>query len=358
MDIKQNIEKYISEKPIETSYFIFLLFGGLVFLIYYLDIQYLPELDLFSSVQLLSFVAITALLLLFFTIMMIIFPGVFWQYHIKKSFDQLNSWTNNQLNKNIWFIAPIVFIHISIFCCSYLSVKNYFHFTVWVLLLIFLNLLWITLFWYRAKKIIRDSYPTREVAKEYIYFVFLSFMSSGFSGLSILMLNLMFLQGNQQNITMIITMCIITLLIIISNLMVIAKPNHIKSIYWFSILGLTTFLCIILLTDQTARFPKSIMKTYKLGNIQPLSIIMNKEGCIDTNMTLEHHQIKNKEGKNIKFDIENDRCIISNITILWRIGKESYLELNNIKVKVGKETREYFRFPVSSSSIKRWNIIN
>ena len=64
IDIKQKITDYVSNNIIATLSFVFLLFGGFVFFIYYLDIQYLPDLNLVSSITLLIFVSLTRLLLL------------------------------------------------------------------------------------------------------------------------------------------------------------------------------------------------------------------------------------------------------------------------------------------------------
>ena len=362
MNIKQKIEEYISESPIKTLYFIFLLFGGLVFFIYYLEIKYLPEINLLGSIQLLTFASVTGVLLVFSTIIMLIFPGLFWQSYIKDSFDKLDMWSGNQINKIIWFILPIILIYISIISYGYISIKyQTLNFFIQLLIPIVINSLWVIVFLYQVNKLVPVVLLKKTFFSEYVKFVFFSCLSSVISALPILIFSFVFLQEYQQNISrLVFGVLAITILIIVSNLLVIIKPNHINSIYWYSVLGFMSFLSIISLTGQTAIFPKAIMKTYKLGNIQPLSVIIDKQGCLNINKSLKSHQATNEKGEIIQFEIEDDSCIISNINIniLSRIGGESYVEIYNLKAKAGTKTIDNIRFPIPSSSINTWNLTN
>jgi vacuolar-type H+-ATPase subunit I/STV1 len=85
MNIEQKIKDYISENIVKTLSFMFLLFGGLIFFIYYYSIQYIPSFNLITSVQLLVIASITGLLIVSSTIVMLILPSLFWQRFINKS---------------------------------------------------------------------------------------------------------------------------------------------------------------------------------------------------------------------------------------------------------------------------------
>ena len=113
MDIKRKIIEYVSANIITASSFIFLLFGGLIFLIYYLDIRYLPDLNLITSVTLLAFASFTGIILLFSTMFMLIFPGYFWNNSVQDIPEVTNIWYDNQSKKIksflyllLWFSFP------------------------------------------------------------------------------------------------------------------------------------------------------------------------------------------------------------------------------------------------------------
>jgi predicted transcriptional regulator len=75
---------------------------------------------------------------------------------------------------------------------------------------------------------------------------------------------------------------------------------------------------------------------------------------------MKFHQAKDKKGKILKFEIKNDICTLPDVLILSRLGEESYLEKKTHTCKYSnkkEETECNMRFPISSSSIKTWNLI-
>ena len=364
INIKQEIEKYISENIIKTLSFIALLFGGLVFFIYYLDIRYLPELNIISSVQLLTFASVTGFLLVFSTTTILIFPGIYWLNSIQSSFNQVAKWSVVKINKTIWFVLPIISIYLALICFIAISVKYpalhwFYKLTVPIIII----LIWILLLWWQSSRkspISKKAPISKQILnKKYSNFAILSFISSFISIYPIFMFCIILLRDGMVNIEGFVfkILCIATI-VIVANSIIINKPNDISSIYWYSILGLLSLLIAIYITEQTATFPRVIMNIYKLGNIEASSVILDKQGCLEVNKSMKHHEAKDKKDQIIQYEIEDETCIISNMNILSRIGKESYVQINKINIEEGKGEKDNIRFPVPSSSIKRWNLIN
>ena len=301
IDIKQEIEKYISENIIKTLSFIALLFGGLIFFIYYLDIRYLPELNLIGSVQLLVFASVTGLLLVFSTIAILILPGLFWQNFIRNSFNQIAEWSGVKIHKIIWFVLPIIFVYASMISYVVMSIINQnINLYTNLAILITINLIWMIILWNKSRKNIPIIVTKQAFYVKYVEFAISSLLSSIISVLPILLLSVVFLQEYRQDIKSFLWgLLAITIIVIFNNWLVIAKPKDTNSIYWYSVLGLISFLTIISLTDQTATFPKAIMRTYKLGNIEASSVILDKQGCIEVNRSMKFHEAICKTDKDV-----------------------------------------------------------
>ena len=265
------------------------------------------------------------------------------------------------------------YIYISLIIYGYIASKGKTIFGILAIIaFLIINLFWIFWFLCRVDKLIH-FYSL--ISKRFLYtrranFVFLSFYNSIFSVFPILLLTPVLLEKYQQDInSFILVMLSITFIVITSNIFIINKPNNINSIYWYLILGSITLVIITIFTGQISLFSKKIMSIYKLGNIKPAAVIIDKQDCIHINKLLKFHRVK-KEAKNDNeketkddenyFSIENDSCIIPNMNILSRIGKESYVEIYNLKAKRenGKKEQINIRFPIPSSSIKKWNLIN
>ena len=275
-DLKKEIIKYVKENIIKTFSFIFLLFGGLIFYIYYLDIQYLPELNLISSVQLLVFASLTGILLVLSTISMLIFPGIFWQKNIYGNETIANIWSDKLLRITVIFIIPIVLFYLSFFTyigqrSGLINIKDKWMW-IWI---VSLNLLWIiSLYVWGLFKPKIQNVPWKSFCINYFKCIGLSAYGSLVSILPILLLAFIFLDEYNGNLnSFVISYSLLTLYIIFSNIIVIGKPENVNSIYWFFTVGLISLLLVITFTNKAAIFSKAIMRTYKLGNIQASSII-------------------------------------------------------------------------------------
>jgi len=293
-EIKKEIIDHVKKNIIASFSFIFLLFGGLIFYIYYLDIKYLPNLDLISSVQLLAVASLTGFLLVLSTISMLIFPGLFWQKYIFTNETLTNVWSNKLSRIIVIFICPTI----SVYYYLYSLVANQSGF-----------------------KIIK-----------YHKYMVLAYYASIISILPTMLLILVFLSSYKDDIKNFDIGCLFLIVcIVISNSIAIGKPEDVNSTYWFFTVGLISFLSITVLTNTASTFPKAIMKTYKLGNIETSSIIVDKQSC---------NTINNP-----------------NVLILSKLGTEAYIEFDEINIKIKDKEYKTMRFTIPSSSIITYNLV-
>lgn len=367
IDIKEKIINYVSNNIIATLSFIFLLLGGFIFYIYYLSIQYLPDINLVSSVTLLTFVSFTGLLLLFSTILMLIIPGILWHSVIQQSFSKIAAWSDNHISRATWFIVPISLVYTSVILCTFISIKySTINLIISLLIFIAINCLWIGFLFLKGKKLVYNNLSEqvrlKQYYKKYLEFAFWSGVSSFISILPILLLSFIFLKEYQQDLNgFFIGLVFLTAYIIVSNLLVIATPNNVNKIYWMFVLGLLSFSIVTLYTEQAVTFPRAIMRTYNLGNIEA-SVVLNKSGCnvLDQYMelyeVLEIDGLTNKQNNRIQpIEIKNDLCTFPNMHILSRLGKESYVKIN---IKKSRKEIEEIKFSLPSSSIISYSKTN
>lgn len=359
-DIKKEIIDHVKKNIIATFSFIFLLFGGLIFYIYYLDIKYLPDLNFINSVQLLVFASFTGILWVLSTIAMLIFPGLFWQKKKKKNEIIANVWSNRLLRIILIFIIPMLCVYLSF----YIYIVDQSKFNIikyqWT---IFFNLLFILLLYvWGLLKHKTQQIAWKRFLIDYGKCMGLAYYGSFISILPIVLLALVFLDNYKEDKKSFAIGCLLlTIYVVFSNVIIIVKPENVNSINWFSRVGLISFLFITVFTNTTSTFPKAIMKTYKLGNIEASSIIVDKEGCNTINKLMKFYKVKDPSNKDklLHFTIENDSCFIPNVHILSKLGKEAYIEFDEISIKI--KNKEYknktMRFVIPSSSIITYNLI-
>jgi len=371
-EIKKEIIDHVKKNIIASFSFIFLLFGGLIFYIYYLDIKYLPNLDLISSVQLLAVASLTGFLLVLSTISMLIFPGLFWQKYIFTNETLTNVWSNKLSRIIVIFICPTI----SVYYYLYSLVANQSGFKIikyqWIvilnLILIFILYIWgqvkyNSLQVHGKKFIIKhkiQQFTWKNFLFDYVKYMVLAYYASIISILPTMLLILVFLSSYKDDIKNFDIGCLFLIVcIVISNSIAIGKPEDVNSTYWFFTVGLISFLSITVLTNTASTFPKAIMKTYKLGNIETSSIIVDKQSCNTINKTLKLYKVKDpkKEDGFLHFPIKKESCIIPNVLILSKLGTEAYIEFDEINIKIKDKEYKTMRFTIPSSSIITYNLV-
>jgi hypothetical protein len=340
--IEKKIKDYISENIVKTLSFIFLLFGGLIFFIYYYSIEYIPSFNLITSVQLLVTASVTGLLIVSSIIAMLILPSFFWEKAINKNEGLIFVGIDRSQRILIFFAIPMLFVNGSIIA-SFYSQK------VWILTF---NILWLVGLGIYILIVNKQNSKNINLYWSYFGFLALSAYYTVTSILPIFVLSFIFFETSVEQVIKSISINCAILLVIVTtiNIIILFKPEKIGFIYWNSVLGLVSFVMITTLTNTAATFPKAIMRTYKLGNIKVSSLVLDKQGCTIVNESMKFHQAKDKKGEILKFEINNDICTVPDVLILSRLGEESYIEKKTQTCKYPskkEETKCNMRFPLS-----------
>lgn len=304
----------------------FLLFGGAIFVYYYANIGYMPDFDLKSSVTLLAAASITAIIIVILFIVILILPGFFWANSWANESPIKSNWEGEDGHKTLyktalWFGLPIISIYgfLVIFTFSWLISIPYFICVTIASYLIIFN---------------RSTLSKKQSLEETLKMIFSSFVCALlafipiFFVLSLSVSNVSTSKGSPAFIG-----SIVAGFIVLTNVLVTAKPKGIKGVIYYPTLGAVAFYVVFSSFEIFYRIPERVMEIYKFGSIDTESIILNNEGC-NTVLTL---------GLISKVTPEK-QCILSNAKILSRLGKDMYLEI------------DHTRFTLRNSEILSWSV--
>ncbi|MGZ5056320.1 MAG: hypothetical protein ACXWAT_15455 [Methylobacter sp.] len=126
---------------------------------------------------------------------------------------------------------------------------------------------------------------------------------------------------------------VVVLFIAFANIMAVAKPPKISGFLWYPGLGLITLYVLVSGFGVSYRIPERVMEIYKLGSIHTKLIVFKSDGC----ETLKIIGVT-VSGEN------NKQCSLSGVKILSRLGKEMYLEKDNLK------------FTINNTEIVSWSV--
>ena len=343
MGYKKRVLEYVFSNLTAVLWSTFLLFGGAIFFAYYYSIEYMPKLDLASSVTLVATASVTALILTIAFAFAFIFPGAVWRETVDSNSILKRLWHDNNHKKYglqllIWFVVPMLATYVSLIFWVY----QQYPFSLLVFLLCFIALYFVS--WHRLNlKLI--EYLIEYV--KYWAFSFLCFLCSCFTFLLVYRIESNFAEKETNWLSVSLTI----VFILLTNFLVIVKPENIFSFYWYSILGLITFAVVTgILLNQLNLIPSLVMKQFQFGNINNSFIVLKEEGChiVDkyTYSALQEAN-KNQAGNSKttqKTNIENALCILTDINIISRLGEEYYLE-------VKKDNQKLVRFTIPSSNV-------
>lgn len=104
------------------------------------------------------------------------------------------------------------------------------------------------------------------------------------------------------------------------------------------ILGFMALLMVGLLFGKFDRIPYSVMKIYKFGNIEASELVLEKGAC----------ELLKTLGVDVLVT-NYDICIVEDVLILSRLGRESYL-------KIDQDESTSLKFTIESSSVVSWTL--
>lgn len=323
---KKKIIEYVYTNLATTLWSIFLLVGGAVFVIYYFSIHYMPDLDLKSSVTIVATSSITALFLTISLMLLFIAPGVIWGQTIDSNSKLKDLWHDGDKKKLSvlwWFGGSIFFVYLLLI--SFLTFPSF-----WLLssILIIIYFLIIFIFAWIKFKLSWDIF-----LKEFFYFILISFVNSFLFFLPLYLIYQFVSVKELSNFQSICLVVIFGISLVFLNAFTFLK----KDFFWYLGVAFITFLLIVGVFQEFNFIPSRVMEIYKFGNIKASSLVLDKKGCQILETLGYKHQIK------------NDMCIVKNVTILSRLGKEYYLEISKDNNK-----KNVMKFPIPSSTVLSW----
>ena len=316
---KSKLQEYFYGNIASVFWSFFLISGALVFVFYYVHIDYMPDFDMTSSVSLLAAVSATSIFLLLSMVVMGIMPGLFWDYYwggIKGDLDLSERWTGLEAGATVkslffWFALPVLIVFGSAIGSLFFGLYS----------LILLPLTSAIYFVCILKK-----YNCRYLVgfKKLISLFFAIFVSSIFAFLPFYFI-MKALSLKSEDVDKILYLTgLLSLFVVFMNILVAAplrtssvSPNIIdaKKFKKNFAIGFLVLVMISLGSNSAYLIPEAVMRLYKFGNIDASRVVFDKDGCL---ILAEVGVVSNDE---------YDMCYISNILILSRLGKEYYLEI-------------------------------
>lgn len=322
----EKLKEYIYGSLASIFWSIFLLIGGAIFVSYYANIGYMPDFDFKSSITLLSAASITAILTVLLFIVILILPGAFWSGTWAKSSSLKSNWEDEKGHKvlfktALWFGVPILFFYglLTIAVLNWIVAIPYF-------------IIGISLFIYIAHK--KSKLNRKPLIEETAKMLFASFSCSILAFLPIFLVfslslsSLTTSKGSPAFIGMVVAVFIVFI-----NVLATAKPNKFNGLVYYPGLGVAAFVVVFSSFDIFHRIPERVMEIYKFGSIEAKKIIVKSEAC-DTLLLL---------GVLPKVEPKKP-CSLNDVKILSRLGKDMYLEVNDMK------------FTIKNSEVLSWSV--
>jgi len=360
-ELPENFEKirqFLFKNPFLFLWNVGLLLGGFIFVLYFYEIHYLPNIDGSEWLYLLPIIAVTGVAVLVFMGVMFLLP-CFFRWYVNVLFGNANKEEARE-EKESEIKKEIVIYHLTVTMPV----------LIWMLLAFFFYssinsslsaiVLWlvsvlIPLVLYVFRSGVLSLYGRRNIISLIISWV-LSSLIFLYMMLKIIESSApIFLPGLSKFpewlgyfvyviLVIMISICVVFLNIFITQVNEnLVRINGIFEIFGFLLLFFLVLIFVaVLYRDPTV--PKLVMSIYKVGGFSPDRIILDEKGCkIFEKILCESGKNENKcqMGCEIK-----ELHVLKNITILSRLGSEMLLQYDN------------HRFLVPKSSVISWSDIS
>jgi hypothetical protein len=349
------VGEYVKSHFVILAWNAFLLFGGLIFLLYFVRIGYLPELNLKDSAFLLAVAAVTGF---FFVASMsggLIFPGVIWSSLVEsRSFRALwpRDLTKRMRMAALFLGAPLAALGAVFSLSTHLREQDWYLFTLGSIPVIFFVgfALAAPIFYVRRLKLVRRArrLGVAESLKKSLlislrqsltYWV-LYFLSCVFFLVPFLILYLVARRLVGENVwERVVMLALLLAFVVLFNVFAAVVPRERNQIFWRALLGVVGLFLLLIICEAVSSVSATVMRLYGLGNIPDVSITVNKDGCTT------FRQI----GLNPVCEI-NDTCRFDGLVIVSRLGSSYYLGATDPQ---GRKTW----FTVPSTSVLSWRIL-
>jgi hypothetical protein len=296
----ENIIKYYlsfleKESLIQNIWIMSLFMGGIISWRYYLEIKFLPEIDV-QSVLVLGFGSFIAGFFLIFGISyLVVFPGTSWNNFIKQEKSLNNYFSKNKYlildsrpkkiesnksknnQKKIFYYFCLLFLNISfVFSLSYVFT---FENRTWGFVFLFVDMI-VLFFIFIDVHRMTSSNKNKEgrTFSIVLRMIYSSFFSSWAYVVSCLILYSLIKSDIIQNkVDIFIEFLLPIIFCFLASLLVIYLD--IKSISVNLIIGFAVALILTIIFQKVNFIPSQVMKIYGWGNISNASIVVNQSGC-------------------------------------------------------------------------------
>ncbi|MBF7054108.1 hypothetical protein IOC61_12415 [Halomonas sp. KAO] len=332
---KERLERYLYGNVASVFWSAVLLIGGVIFVIYYALIGYMPDFDLKSSVTITAAASVTSIVIIIMMLIMMVFAGSFWRgvweflgdnSELKRYWleDSASSGFRNLL---IWFSIPLFTVYASLGLSLFLGSW------CWMLtlgLVALIYLLYLCLY---------SGFGLVKGGKEFVFLVAATLCSAVFIFFPLYLVFRLSVVEFESISDVSWFLGFLSAMFIIFINTASASPQGASSPYAKEfVLGLMAVVMIFISFGRFDRIPYSVMEIYKFGNIEASELVLEREGC-ELFKSLEINVL----------DKDGGLCVVKDVLILSRLGREAYLE-------VDKDDLESLKLTLSSSSIASWTL--
>jgi hypothetical protein len=343
------ITEQVKTKLAAATWSIFLFFGGLIFILYFAHIRFMPELEIGSSIALLAAAAITGAVYLLALSITLVVPSIFWSAVILNlSFFKPIFYEHQKVLKVrvlLWLLLPLLLV-LLVSVTAMILVSDRFDTIVTLTVPSVALMAWIVLTLVlfadkrRALRRLETSTATnvgrkrlrglkiklilQASAKSTIYWLIYAGSCFCFVLPMVLVDFVVQIPGEGREIPYLIGLVTLTLGV---NVLVTIASNWANTFRWQALIGISASFLLLLFFEATTNISSSVMNIYGLGNIPNSFVVLKPEGCA----------LLAQAGVN-KCPKTGEMCILNNAHILSRIGPTYYLHTTNAEGKAVKLT--------------------
>ena len=295
-----------------------LFFGGLLFLLYYLHIGFMPNLNNFTDFTYLLFaMAIVGIFLFFILIALFVLPAVFYNKIMK-----------NYLSEKYFIYSISIF---PIIMLSYLIKETWLKEIDTICFLLCISILLFIVVPIALSK----TLTIKEMGKQILYV----FIQSIVSPYSIILVYTIFLLSHQMDVTtnvdVIVTFLIFSVVAIALNTWIIDEKFS-KTLKLIAIIAIFTFIFLMLFFRTYALIPSIVMNQFHLGNYRITSVTAKQRSCkilsdlnISTDLNTSKFKTSSIDAESKTCTVKGEICILSSIgtTMLWQIDNNRTVRL-------------------------------
>lgn len=322
----EKLKSYISHHPI-ISFHLFALVGGLILILYFFKIKFLPILKIEDFLFLFIVSGVVGIIVTAICIVTMIYPSIVFESFKLKDLTESSSFSkkNDELDfkRNLFVIPSLAFLisSVSIIYLNDALINDKFVSSFLLFIVNFIFIRWIFIF---TMKKIKINFNYKHFRRYFItlFFSLLFYMFSFIIAYAIL--------KNSQQLGESEFLFIINLIMFMLFLPMIYILENVVYKRFFYSLGL--FLAFMIVFKTYFIIPYAVVKSFNLGQVKINTLYLNKEAC-----------------EVFKKKIVNNQCEVNNIKLIWRLGESFVIETLN-----EAQDKSLERYYLNSKDIKSW----